>query len=176
MTTSTSDDRPAYSPRTLAERWECSDSLVRKLIKEGKLTAFTFGNLVRIKAAEVDRYEGVSRPQQNPEPTKQESARPSPREDTPTPLTIVHSYSSKLPDWPGAMTRKTLATYLDMSEAAVEREVVAGRLPHGFMLGNRMHWSRADVDAALARIIGEDDPAREAEREFWARGGRGPRR
>lgn len=136
------DDRPAYSPRTLAERWECSDSLVRKLIKEGKLTAFTFGNLIRITAAEVDRYEGVARPQSNLEPTKREP--PLVRQEHAAPLTIVHSYSSKLPDWPAAMTRKTLAAYLDISEAAIEREIVAGRLPHGFVLGNRTHWSRAD--------------------------------
>jgi excisionase family DNA binding protein len=161
------DDRPAYSPRTLAERWECSDSRVRKLIKDRKLAGFTFGNLIRITAAEVDRYEGVSRPQPTLEPAKRE---PTPRFTPPEPSTslsaIIHSYSSKLPDWPGAMTRKTLAAYLDISEATIEREVVAGRLPHGFLLGNRMHWSRAEVDAALARISGRDDPAGEAEREF----------
>jgi len=48
---------PNYSPRTLAERWSCSDGLIRKLIKEGRLAAFRHGNLIRISAAEVARYE-----------------------------------------------------------------------------------------------------------------------
>lgn len=47
---------PAYSARTLAERWGCSQGLVRKMVKEGKLATIPFG-LLRISAAEVARYE-----------------------------------------------------------------------------------------------------------------------
>lgn len=59
------DDRPAYSVSSLAERWSCSTGLVRKLIHGGQLAAARYGNLLRIKAAEVDRYEGA-RPQYSP--------------------------------------------------------------------------------------------------------------
>ena len=64
------------------------------------------------------------------------------------------------PHWPQSMKRKTAAAYMDMTEAAFEREVAAGRLPGPFMFGNREHWHKPDLDAALARIAGgvEDEP------------------
>lgn len=49
--------RYAYSTKTLAERWSCSAELVRKLVKEGKLARVPAGNLIRISADEVHRYE-----------------------------------------------------------------------------------------------------------------------
>lgn len=58
--------------------------------------------------------------------------------------------------WPAAMKRKTAAAYLDMSEAAFEREIIAGRLPAGFMFGGREHWHKAAIDKALDRITGGD--------------------
>jgi hypothetical protein len=57
------------------------------------------------------------------------------------------------------MRRKTAAAYLDMTEAAFEREIVAGRLPSGVTLGGRLHWRKECLDKALARLAGEgDDP------------------
>lgn len=50
------DVRP-YSIAQLADRWGCSDSMVRKLINQGKLQCFRIGNLTRIAAAEVQRFE-----------------------------------------------------------------------------------------------------------------------
>jgi excisionase family DNA binding protein len=50
------DVRP-YSVAQLADRWGCSDSMIRKLIKQGQLQAFNIGVLMRISAAEVARYE-----------------------------------------------------------------------------------------------------------------------
>src|SRR3546814_5709674 len=50
------DIRP-YSVPQLAERWGCSDSMIRKLINEGELQSFRIGVLIRISAAEVERYE-----------------------------------------------------------------------------------------------------------------------
>lgn len=58
--------------------------------------------------------------------------------------------------WPATMKRQTAADYCDLSVAAFEREVFAGRLPPGIMLGGREHWNRAAIDAALARLAGED--------------------
>ena len=59
--------------------------------------------------------------------------------------------------WPRMMRRKTVAEYLDMSEAAFEREIVAGRLPAGVMLGGREHWRQDAIDAALDRLNGGAD-------------------
>ena len=50
------DARP-YSVPQLAERWGCSEGLVRKLIRSGDLQCFRPGALIRISAAEVERYE-----------------------------------------------------------------------------------------------------------------------
>lgn len=51
------DERPAYSVKSLAERWSCSEGLVRKLIHEGKLARVPSISLMRISAAEVEQYE-----------------------------------------------------------------------------------------------------------------------
>lgn len=48
---------PPYSVRTLAERWQCSPSMIRKLIKQGKLGHFRIGELIRIPRAAVEEYE-----------------------------------------------------------------------------------------------------------------------
>lgn len=56
--------------------------------------------------------------------------------------------------WPQAMKRKTAAAYLDMSEAAFEREVFQGRLPASFVLGGREHWLRDAIDRALDHLSG----------------------
>lgn len=48
----------AYSPRTLAKRWLCSEQQVRNLIKRGDLPHFkSGGKLIRIKPSDVDEYE-----------------------------------------------------------------------------------------------------------------------
>lgn len=46
-----------YSPETLADRWGCSVDTVRTMCREGRLSSFRLGRLIRIPAAEVDRYE-----------------------------------------------------------------------------------------------------------------------
>ncbi|PHQ63064.1 MAG: hypothetical protein COC10_08170 [Sphingobium sp.] len=48
---------PPYSVKSLAERWECSESMIRKLIKNGALRHFTIGKMVRIPQASVEDYE-----------------------------------------------------------------------------------------------------------------------
>lgn len=60
--------------------------------------------------------------------------------------------------WPAMMKRKTAAEYCDMSEAAFEREVVAGRLPAGILFGGREHWRKDALDHAFARLAGEVVP------------------
>lgn len=46
-----------YSPETLAERWGCSEGLIYKLVREGRLQCFRPGSLIRIAADEVERFE-----------------------------------------------------------------------------------------------------------------------
>lgn len=57
--------------------------------------------------------------------------------------------------WPALMKRKTAAEYLDMSEAAFEREVAGGRLPASIMVGGREHWRKDALDSAIARLSGD---------------------
>ena len=69
-----------------------------------------------------------------------------------------------LPDWPASMRRETAARYLDLSVAAFEREVFAGRLPRPIMLDGKERWVKAALDRAIAGNEGISD----AEREFRA--------
>jgi hypothetical protein len=52
------------------------------------------------------------------------------------------------------MLRKTAAKYCDLSEAAFEREVNAGRIVAPVMFGGRPHWHKAALDQDLKRIAG----------------------
>lgn len=53
----------AYSPASLAERWQCSAGHIRGMIKRGELAHFRIGKLYRIAAAEVERIEtGIDQP------------------------------------------------------------------------------------------------------------------
>lgn len=56
------DQRP-YSVAQLAKRWNCSVSMIRKLIKSNRLRAFRVGELWRIATEEVERYESCQAPQ-----------------------------------------------------------------------------------------------------------------
>jgi len=56
--------------------------------------------------------------------------------------------------WPAMMRRRTASEYLELSEAAFEREVVAGRLPAAIVLGGRDHWSKDAIDAAINHLTG----------------------
>jgi excisionase family DNA binding protein len=76
----TSTERP-YSVAQLAERWDCSEGLVRKLIRRGVLASFRLGTLTRIPAAEVARFEA-----QRDEPPKPAPARVIPRARRRSPL------------------------------------------------------------------------------------------
>lgn len=47
----------AYTVASLAEAWECSEGVIRKLISDGRLGCFRIGTLIRIPAEEVRRFE-----------------------------------------------------------------------------------------------------------------------
>jgi excisionase family DNA binding protein len=50
-------NRP-YTPKSLAERWECSPQHVRKMLADGRLNGFKLGNKMwRISTTEVARIE-----------------------------------------------------------------------------------------------------------------------
>lgn len=59
-------------------------------------------------------------------------------------------------DWPRLMKRSTAAKCCEMSEAAFEREVIAGRLPQPIMIGGAEHWSLAQIDAAIENMVGSE--------------------
>lgn len=46
-----------YTPETLAARWDCSAEKVRLMCHAEEIGSFRLGKLIRIPAAEVDRYE-----------------------------------------------------------------------------------------------------------------------
>lgn len=56
-----------YSPQTLAERWGCSAQKVRLMYRAGELGGFELGKLIRIPAAEVERFECQSTHSQSTE-------------------------------------------------------------------------------------------------------------
>lgn len=51
------DSPTAYTVAKLAARWECSTGVIYRLIDDGKLACFRVGNLIRIRAGEVERFE-----------------------------------------------------------------------------------------------------------------------
>jgi excisionase family DNA binding protein len=50
------NERPLSVPQ-VAERWGCSEGLIYKLIRDGRLQCFRPGSLIRVTAAEVERFE-----------------------------------------------------------------------------------------------------------------------
>ncbi|MCS0462922.1 excisionase family DNA-binding protein [Rhizobium favelukesii] len=51
------DHRP-FTPKSLAERWLCSERHVRNMLAAGQLPYFRLGGkLIRIKWADVDHFE-----------------------------------------------------------------------------------------------------------------------
>jgi excisionase family DNA binding protein len=51
-------ERAAWTPRQLAERWECSERHVRNLINRGELQFFRLGGkLIRIPQSAVEAFE-----------------------------------------------------------------------------------------------------------------------
>ncbi|MBH0113668.1 helix-turn-helix domain-containing protein [Novosphingobium sp. YJ-S2-02] len=50
-------EAPPFSVRSLATRWDCSQGAVRNLIRAGKISHFRIGDLIRIPAEEVGRFE-----------------------------------------------------------------------------------------------------------------------
>lgn len=58
-------------------------------------------------------------------------------------------------NWPALMTRKTVLAYLDMGEAALQKEIATGRLPDGLWIGGKQRWYRNAIDRALEVIAGE---------------------
>lgn len=49
-----------YTPKTLAERWECSEHHVRNMIDRGELPAFCIGRLPRVRGEDVEAHERQS--------------------------------------------------------------------------------------------------------------------
>jgi excisionase family DNA binding protein len=54
--------RRAYTVASLAAEWDCSEGSIRKLIASEQLGHFRIGNLIRIPAEEVSRFECQNTP------------------------------------------------------------------------------------------------------------------
>ncbi|QOV95235.1 excisionase family DNA-binding protein [Novosphingobium sp. ES2-1] len=68
--------RPFSVPQ-LAERWGCSEGLIRKMIRDGRLQCFRPGALIRISATEVERYECQVSQQNSPSSVSERVSRSS---------------------------------------------------------------------------------------------------
>ena len=49
----------AYTIKSLAEHWSCSQDTIRSLLAQGTIKAFKLGTTYRIPATEVERYEAT---------------------------------------------------------------------------------------------------------------------
>jgi hypothetical protein len=47
----------AFTVASLAQEWECSEGVIRKLVASGQLRSFRIDTLIRIPADEVERFE-----------------------------------------------------------------------------------------------------------------------
>lgn len=57
----------AFTPRTLAERWHCSERHVRNMIDRGEIPSFRLGGkLLRIRREDVEQYELGERSETEP--------------------------------------------------------------------------------------------------------------
>lgn len=57
--------------------------------------------------------------------------------------------------WPRLLKLKSAAEYVEMTPAAFEREVAAGRFPQAVSVGAREHWDRRALDRAIDNLVGE---------------------
>ncbi|OWK26311.1 hypothetical protein AJ87_03105 [Rhizobium yanglingense] len=52
------DSKKPFTPKSLADRWHCSERHVRNMLAKGQLPYFRLGGkLMRIKWEDVDRFE-----------------------------------------------------------------------------------------------------------------------
>lgn len=51
--------------------------------------------------------------------------------------------------WPAWMKRETVATYTDLSPAAVDQYVKRGLLPRPHKIGEALRWSIDEIDEAI---------------------------
>lgn len=90
-------DPRLFSPDTLAERWGCSATQVRTLIKSGKLSAFRIGSLYRIRLEAVEAFES----QASPEPSAKKADEPSniPSDSASLPKRLIRLPSGRLKEF-----------------------------------------------------------------------------
>jgi excisionase family DNA binding protein len=54
----TDEDQRPFTPKTLAERWHCSERHVRNMLNNGDVPFFRLGGkLIRIKRKDVEEFE-----------------------------------------------------------------------------------------------------------------------
>ena len=68
-----------FTPQTLADRWGCSAQHIRNLVTSRKLGAFHIGRMIRIPAAEVERFKSILPVNDNEVPEQQSHQSPRTR-------------------------------------------------------------------------------------------------
>jgi hypothetical protein len=61
-----------------------------------------------------------------------------------------------LPDWPAMMRRDLARLYVDMTAAEWECAVNDGTLPAPHIVNGKERWRRAEIDAHLDRLAGDE--------------------
>lgn len=59
--------------------------------------------------------------------------------------------------WPRLMKLANAAAYCDLTPAAFEREVFAGKLPVGRLIGGKEHWDKVALDRAIDALMGNGE-------------------
>ncbi len=54
-------NRPFHTVAQVAERWQCSEKTVRRLIERGELVAHRLSSQIRISDTDLSAYERVNR-------------------------------------------------------------------------------------------------------------------
>jgi excisionase family DNA binding protein len=79
-------ERRAFTVASLAQEWECSEGVIRKLIGSGRLGCFRVGTLIRISAEEVKRFECQNTASNDSATDSPSSGGTATESDTDTPL------------------------------------------------------------------------------------------
>ena len=150
----------AYSPESLAERWDCGETSVKKLLRDGKLAGFKIGTLWRVTSAEVERFEhgliDLSPKDEDGDRMKGRAVVPINNTLRPALLTAYEARTTKwVIEWAGAQ----VATVKKGFREACIRSGVKCR-PHDLRRTAAVWMAAAGVDIErIAQFLGHANPA-----------------
>ncbi len=126
-------DRPeVFTPKTLAQRWNCSERHIRKMIENGELQAFRVGKLVRIRRDVVEERDPARPPTEIPD--------------------MVPKISDAFSYPPRGMSREEAARYVGVGTTKFDELVADRRMPNPKRIDGRVVWDRTALDAAFTDL------------------------